>query len=727
VFVNTATSGSVERTIMWGWGRNSKDDDSSSAGNNNTTSNNSTNSKGFGIALSSPRSPMSVGGGGSKKHSGVFSGTNFKSGRQSENHPYGARQQHQRRRSWTAGKERQSGVRVASASGVANINGVSSANSAAGDVLSAVTIMEKVSSTYSTEGYSGIEVSLSHDKISQQQSHNQQQRSGVVAPSTLPTSGAMGSTITPKSPFNLAASFATAFHHQRSSANTPAGGGGGAIGIAIGSSTLAPPSSMSVQRHISERQKVYRAQFQSAQPPLSLGPTSATGSATAPVPGASNVVAASALSSDTGDCGPASPRSLGTTKSSIDVKRFSQSNDHRLPLFTSNFSSSKVSSTIRYDDALAQLKDYVVRDEIDCVSYELEQTEKEIAAIEKDRQELERYWMSNESNGVESGSKSINATILTNSISSTSNSEWDINRTLATKKNLSLDRIKELHAERGLCVTISIENTKALEYLLSKCGGKATTISTNKSWESNGRQQVLESPLVTTLRPSTGSDSGAGSTIQQICLLKSPGHDTSLFISRDSAHSIHYGRLPDRLFRRMRNRTNGASGSAFLGHPVNNYNSNNDHALLADYKDILYLSTGPFGCYYSEFRSGECWWGLTSDDDELDMMLNEWDVYKIAFGPCVTIEQANGRSYKSTSWILIARDGRAAWKNLPSRLHNKLSSRLANETSPVDISLGCEGSYFIRFLDGKSMAVIGKGKRHLPKRPKIVFYFQMSI
>ena len=48
----------------------------------------------------------------------------------------------------------------------------------------------------------------------------------------------------------------------------------------------------------------------------------------------------------------------------------------------------------------------------------------------------------------------------------------------------------------------------------------------------------------------------------------------------------------------------------------------------------------------------------------------------------------------------MGRDGRAAWKNIPSRLHQTLESRLANSAAPAEIALGTGDSYYVRFLDG---------------------------
>jgi hypothetical protein len=125
--------------------------------------------------------------------------------------------------------------------------------------------------------------------------------------------------------------------------------------------------------------------------------------------------------------------------------------------------------------------------------------------------------------------------------------------------------------------------------------------------------------------------------------------------------------------------------------------------------DLVYLSTGPMGAYYAEFRSGERWWGTAAEDTEFDAICSEWDVCRVAFGPCSAIVASeDGRDHDhhqhghrhATSWIVLAQDGRVAWKNVPSRLHGKLERRLASEVAPGEVSLGPGGSYFVRFLDG---------------------------
>jgi hypothetical protein len=207
-----------------------------------------------------------------------------------------------------------------------------------------------------------------------------------------------------------------------------------------------------------------------------------------------------------------------------------------------------------------------------------------------------------------------------------------------------------------------------------------------------------QSTVVVTVRPETCRDGGGAATLQHVALLAgstSPTEAGGFFVSRDGIHgggagasathhksnrAYYWGHLPDRLFRRMKN-----AGMDPKHH----------HAC-----DILYLSTGPMGAYYAEFRSGECWWGSAAEDTEFDALCAEWEVGRVAFGPCSSAVDGRCHEHRATSWIVLGRDGRVAWKNLPSRLHGKLERRLASEVAPAEVSLGAGGTYFVRFADG---------------------------
>lgn len=169
---------------------------------------------------------------------------------------------------------------------------------------------------------------------------------------------------------------------------------------------------------------------------------------------------------------------------------------------------------------------------------------------------------------------------------------------------------------------------------------------------------------------------------------------TSYFLKFDGGKSYHHGMLPSNLMKRLSREKR-------------------------ELKSIRYLSTGPLlfhsssstssgtrgdgteaRCYYLEFDNGECWWAVPTPNDELESLLREVDVHRIAFGSSFD----SIGDYTSSSWIVIAKDGSVYYKNIPQGLHDALTSRVSNidphVMAPCEVSLGQSGSYFVRFLDG---------------------------
>ncbi|GAX19741.1 hypothetical protein FisN_37Lh004 [Fistulifera solaris] len=232
---------------------------------------------------------------------------------------------------------------------------------------------------------------------------------------------------------------------------------------------------------------------------------------------------------------------------------------------------------------------------------------------------------------------------------------------------LSSAEKKQLQELRGTCLTLRLSNLKCREFLLSKCGFKT-------SFFSQFIPNTQSSSPMTLSKENCGED-GPAASIQHICLLS----DDSVLISLDSDKSLHHGRLPERLYRRLQ--------------PDQNINQNHLH----------YVATGPLGCYYAEFRSGKAIWGIASDSSEGDdfaTLCRDWNVSRVTFGPFCVVHDSNGIAHKAASWVILSCDGRAAWKNVPSRLHRLLEDRLASQAAPVEVSLGYGDSYFVRFLDG---------------------------
>jgi len=247
---------------------------------------------------------------------------------------------------------------------------------------------------------------------------------------------------------------------------------------------------------------------------------------------------------------------------------------------------------------------------------------------------------------------------------------WDVNVLLGNSRSkLSPDEKDKLKSVRGVCLSVHIHNPRAREALLSKCGSK---LARSRGFQQNGQRETS----FVTLEPSNCRRGGAGENIQHLAIMHGNDAGAAFFFSRDNGKSYTWGHLPPRLFLRMK-----------------------QEGLDRD-NDLVYLSTGPRGSYYAQFRTGHCWWGnAVENDNDFHTIMNEWEVYRVVFGPIITHEH-DGEKYTTSSWIILGRDGRAAWKNIPSRLHNLLSSRLADWAAPAEVALGCGDSYFVRFLDG---------------------------
>lgn len=316
-----------------------------------------------------------------------------------------------------------------------------------------------------------------------------------------------------------------------------------------------------------------------------------------------------------------------------------------------------------FDDVLFLLRSHQVRNEISSVRAELGLLDKEIKALEGDRGKMEQMALK-----IGGGKQADD------------DDDWDINRTLSHGK-ISQGQRTLLQEQRGLLLTVNLHNEQARETFLTKCGASATLLRTLQQKAKKSSRPNDPSLALVCLTPDNCRDGGAATTIQNVALMQGATCESAFFISRDKGKSFYWGHLPDRLFRRMKN-----AGLDPKRHA----------------SDLVYVATGAYGCYYAEFRSGERWWGSVSDDMEFDKICAdpEWDVHRVAFGPCVTLTDHYGLKNVSPSWVILSRDGRVAWKNLPARLNNLLERRLASEAAPVEVSLGSGGSYFVRFLDG---------------------------
>lgn len=228
---------------------------------------------------------------------------------------------------------------------------------------------------------------------------------------------------------------------------------------------------------------------------------------------------------------------------------------------------------------------------------------------------------------------------------------WDFDYLLKQHKP-SLEDVQELQRRRGRCWTLQLQSMKARDALCATLGQSNTGNTKTK------RMNKYKSRVTLTQ---------ATTQVSHICLVPGISGQTNYYMYTDDGQS--FGHVPPRLMARMKK-----------------------NALQLDM--LSYLSTGPNGAYFASFTSGHVWWGMA--DPEFEQVVKEWPVYRVAFGEATRVS-AHKRLY---SWIAVSRDGRVAFKNLPLRLTHLLNSRLADEPAPAEISLGVEGAYFIRFLNG---------------------------
>jgi len=374
-------------------------------------------------------------------------------------------------------------------------------------------------------------------------------------------------------------------------------------------------------------------------------------------------------------------------------------NGHRIPLL------GITPVDAAYTDTLHLLQNAPVVNEWTAVKQELVYLEKEISSLEQDRIWLEQTKKDEKSYSRQSefGRHRIDISKPRRNVHGTDTENngnavvtWDVHKLLkedALKQQpLSVAERAILQKQRGNLLTTYLNNTRTQEMFFHKCGIKP---------HHNQRTSLFKNDeSIVTLMPSNcRSPRGAATTLLCLNLLsdtKDLAGDAGLYFSQDDGESQTIGRIPNRLYRRL-NEGEGTAGRHGIG-------------------DMLYLSTGPRGCYFAKFQSGEYWWGSAVEDADFHSIMHSWDVYRVAFGPIETIEKDNRErqtpttlpsEYKhnnevisTNSWIILSYDGRVAWKNLPSRLSHKLEGLLANRAAPVEVSLGPGDSYFVRFLDG---------------------------
>jgi IS5 family transposase len=304
---------------------------------------------------------------------------------------------------------------------------------------------------------------------------------------------------------------------------------------------------------------------------------------------------------------------------------------------------------VTFEDMAFLLQSHMVKDELTSLYEEIKKLDWEVEKIDVERMEMEQSLL-----GIRIPKKT------------TTETSWDIDLLLKEQKQQSLttEEVAELQRKRGRCWTIQIQNPKSREALCSQLGNVVPGDGGGRRTRTNSSSSSSSSPRLV-LTPANCRECH---NLRQLTVQAPVSENiaASVFVTRDNGKA--WGHVPGRLFKRLRTEE-------------------------MNLENIEYLSTGPGGAYFCELSSGHTWWG--SSDVEFVRLAKEWKVARVAFG---ATRQFGAETCHS--WIVVARDGRVAWKNIPARLHNKLELRLADNAAPAELTLGPEDSYFVRFLDG---------------------------
>ena len=104
---------------------------------------------------------------------------------------------------------------------------------------------------------------------------------------------------------------------------------------------------------------------------------------------------------------------------------------------------------------------------------------------------------------------------------------------------------------------------------------------------------------------------------------------------------------------------------------------------------VKYVAAGPQGQYFAKVGN-EVWWSdaCSVTFDEAIKAADICSISRVAFGPRCT-------------WIVLYNDGSSTWDGIPTRLHNKLRSRDPRLSQPVEVALGPNETWFVKFANGR--------------------------
>lgn len=223
---------------------------------------------------------------------------------------------------------------------------------------------------------------------------------------------------------------------------------------------------------------------------------------------------------------------------------------------------------------------------------------------------------------------------------------WEQRRTLQTK--------------RGYSLLASFEDPLTGENFAQKCGGSQSYQPIHTCLRNDSDYVVMKKVAAN------------GGAVRHFAITNG-SLGPSFFVSKDCGRAYQDDNLPSRLRARIKERGSDLQANA-----------------------IRYLACGPSESYFAQLMCGEYLWGISQPDEEFKMVMSSFHVHRVAFGPFIANE-----INVETSWIVIGKGGQLAWRNIPCRLHELLSHRDESMSAPCEVSLGNEGAYFIKFMDGE--------------------------
>ncbi len=237
-----------------------------------------------------------------------------------------------------------------------------------------------------------------------------------------------------------------------------------------------------------------------------------------------------------------------------------------------------------------------------------------------------------------------------------SNVDTMLDQVKSTVDNLEWEFKLYLQSKRGFCFHASFSNPACRDTFVRFCGGNRNNTNVHPTLQGGEELFTIEKVAA------------SAAAVRHVTITKGR-KGTSFFLSKDDGRTYWDECLPPRLNERMEKEVNSSSVD----------------------RNLRYLACGPNNSYYAKLVSGQSFWSISTPDQEFKNVMDLFEVQRVAFGSFAS----------GPSWIVIGQNGKVAWRNLPSRLDTQLSKRTSEMAAPCEVSLGEQGSYFIRYLDGE--------------------------